>query len=188
MQSGREEGPQAGRPSFSGSPCRPWSSGLRVGVRGAPGGCCPLCPILTRPRPSRLGPSPAGGALLWPLWLVSPVCPPVSLEPMVCHPGSTVSRGQMLPPFPERPPSLTTVGRALLLPGPTPAPCLFFWDLRVLSGHLRHRHTGCFTVRSEGGPGLILLQRPARLLSVISPKPLAFLALNSGATLSFTKL
>lgn len=59
---------------------------------GVPGGCCPLCPILTHPRPSRLGPSLAGEALLWPLWLVSPlrlsVSPSVSLEPMVCHPGS----------------------------------------------------------------------------------------------------
>lgn len=155
---------------------------------GVPGGCCPLCPILTRPRPSHLGPSPAGGALLWPLWLVSPVCSPQSLwSPWFVIQALTVSRGRMLPPFPERPPSLTTVGGALLLPGVTTGPCLFFWDLTVLSGHLRHRHTGCFTVRSKGGPGMILLQRPARLLSVISPKPLAFLALNSGATLAFTK-
>ena len=49
-----------------------------------------------------------------------------------------------------------------------------------------HSPSGCFAVRSEGGPGLISLQWPARLL--ISPKPLAFLALNSGATLSFAKL
>ena len=115
------------------------------------------------------------------------VSPSVSLEPMVYHPGSYDFTWSDASTFPERPPSLTTVGGALLLLGATRAPRLFFRDLTVLSGHLRRRHTGCFTVRSEGGPGLILLQRPARLLSVISPKPLAFLALNSGATLSFTK-
>lgn len=112
--------------------------------------------------------------------------PSVSLLPAVCHQALAVPRGRMLPPFPECPLRLTTVGGALLLPGATTAPCLLFWDLMASSGHLRCGHTGCFAVRSEGGPGLISLQWPARLL--ISPKPLAFLALNSGATLSFAKL
>ena len=90
-----------------------------------------------------------------------------------------VSRDRVLPPFPECPLSLTTAGGALLLPGATTAPCLFFWDLMALSGHSCHGHTGCFTLWSEGGPGLILIQRPARL---------ALLALSSSATLSFTRL
>ena len=145
-------------------------------------------PVRTCPRPSWPGAGPAGEGLLWSLWLVSPVRPPVSLLPMVCRQAWPVSRGRVLLPFPECPLSLTTAGGALLLPGATTAPCLFFWDLRALSGHSCHGHSGCFTLRSEGGPGLILLQRPARLLIGISPKPLALLALSSSATLSFTRL
>ena len=41
-------------------------------------------PVRTRPRPSWPGAGPAGEGLLWSLWLVSPVQPPVSLLPMVC--------------------------------------------------------------------------------------------------------
>ena len=184
---GERRGPRRAEPHSQGPRA---TLGLQDGgwmCGGVPGGCCPLRPILTCPRPSHRGPSPAGGALCG-LCGSSPQCVPLSLSG--AHGlSSRLLRFHVVGCFhlSRAPTESDHSWRSPSAPGATPAPRLFFRDLTVLSGHLRRRHTGCFTVRSEGGPGLILLQRPARLLSVISPKPLAFLALNSGATLSFAK-
>ena len=183
--------PQAGRPLSLRSPRSPWPSGLRVDTRGC---LHPRRLLSPAPRPDPPTPFLAWGPaqlerVSCGLCGPSPRCTPLSLSATSGLPsGFGGSTWSMLLPFPECPLRLTTVGGALLLPGATTAPCLLFWDLMASSGHLRCGHTGCFAVRSEGGPGLISLQRPARLLIVISPKPLAFLALNSGATLSFAKL
>ena len=83
----------------------------------------PLTPFLAR-GPARLGRVSCG------LCGSSPQrVPPVSLLLMVCRQAWWVSRGRVLPPFPECPLSLTTAGGALLLPGATTAPCLFFWKI-----------------------------------------------------------
>ena len=84
-----EEGPQAGRPSFSGSPCRPWSSGLRVDVWGCPGRLLSPVSHPDPPTPFPPGAQPGRrGSLVASVARLPSVFPSVSLEPMVCHPGS----------------------------------------------------------------------------------------------------
>ena len=99
---GERRGPRRAEPHSQGPRA---TLGLQDGgwmCGGVPGGCYHLRPILTRPRPSHLGPSPAGGALLWPLRLVSAVCPSQSLwSPCSVIQALTVSHGRMLPPFPS---------------------------------------------------------------------------------------